>query len=199
MRRPTLIAIIVAATLVVGVAAGAATTARFSDIEDHWARTYIEWADDNNIMSGKADGSFQPNEKVSRAQLAAYLYRLAKWWESQELTISEQILLQDINVVTIDGELYSTSWAFDSAYTWREVGQLVKSLCEAMGSAPANGTLREMRQVIPDWLESVEWAKGVTDSDKWRVVFYGYYAMCPEYESVYKIWSDADWPGLDLS
>ena len=64
--------------LSVGAAAGAATS-RFSDVDDdYWATEAIEWAADNQIVSGKNDGTFDPTGTVTRAQLAAILYR---YWQ----------------------------------------------------------------------------------------------------------------------
>ena len=198
MRRG-IIATVAVVALVVGVAAGAATTARFSDIEDHWAKPYIEWAADKGIMSGKADGTFRPNEKVTRGQLASYLYRFDQHISANTLTIAQQReLMYVVAYEDGDGEWSFTSDGFDAAYTWGEVAKLVGSLCDAMGNAPANGTLRELQAVIPDWLESVKWKKAATDNDKWRVVLFGYTAVCFEYDTVYVAWSDAGWPGLDL-
>lgn len=38
----------------------------------------VAWGAENGIISGYADGSFKPNESVSRAQMATFLYRYLK-------------------------------------------------------------------------------------------------------------------------
>lgn len=49
----------------------------FSDIEGHALEADIEWAAEQGLVTGKADGSFAPNEPVTRAQLCAVLHRQA--------------------------------------------------------------------------------------------------------------------------
>ena len=48
----------------------------FSDIENHWARAEIERLSDLGIVDGYADGTFRPDEKLSRAEAAKMLTRL---------------------------------------------------------------------------------------------------------------------------
>ncbi len=51
-----------------------AQTSSFSDVStDYWARDYIEGLAQSNIISGFGDGTFRPNEPVTRAQFAAIL------------------------------------------------------------------------------------------------------------------------------
>ena len=38
----------------------------------------VKWAVENNIILGYADNSFRPNQNISRAQMATYLYRFLK-------------------------------------------------------------------------------------------------------------------------
>ena len=49
----------------------------FSDVDhDHWAYVAIEMMKQEGILNGYADGRFGPNDSVSRAQIAAIIYRL---------------------------------------------------------------------------------------------------------------------------
>lgn len=48
----------------------------FSDIQNHWAKENIEKADRKGIINGFDDGTFRPDEPVTRAQLCAILDRL---------------------------------------------------------------------------------------------------------------------------
>lgn len=51
----------------------------FKDVSaDHWAAEAIRIVRDAGLMSGRADGTFGPNEPVTRAQLAAVLARLMR-------------------------------------------------------------------------------------------------------------------------
>lgn len=51
-------------------------SAYFNDVGGHWAQTYIEkWAA-NGIFGGMGDGSFKPNDTLTRAQFASVLTQL---------------------------------------------------------------------------------------------------------------------------
>ncbi len=45
----------------------------FTDIQGHWAENFIRVLTNQNFMRGFADGSFKPEEKLTRAQLASLL------------------------------------------------------------------------------------------------------------------------------
>lgn len=47
----------------------------FPDIENHWAKAFIEGLLDKGLISGFGDGTFKPNEKMTRAQYAALLVK----------------------------------------------------------------------------------------------------------------------------
>jgi len=51
----------------------AASSPRFPDISEHWARPFIEGLADKGIISGFPGGTFQPSQAMSRAQFAALL------------------------------------------------------------------------------------------------------------------------------
>jgi len=48
------------------------------DYADHWAYKDIVWVKDKGFMQGYPDGSFRPDQPVTRAELAAVLRRLAE-------------------------------------------------------------------------------------------------------------------------
>ena len=50
--------------------------ARFTDIEGHWAEQAIDKAADRGVVNGFEDGSFHPDEAITRAQLCTILDRL---------------------------------------------------------------------------------------------------------------------------
>ncbi len=47
----------------------------FPDIQKHWAKPFIEGLLDKGLISGFGDGTFKPNEKMTRAQYAALLVK----------------------------------------------------------------------------------------------------------------------------
>lgn len=62
----------------------------FTDIENHWAKEFILKAAEEGIMKGYADGTFRPEQNVTRVQAATMLVR------SLGLTAKEQAPFTDI-------------------------------------------------------------------------------------------------------
>ncbi len=53
-----------------------ASTVNLSDVSsDYWARPFIQALADNNVISGFPDGSFRPNQAVTRAEFAALIQK----------------------------------------------------------------------------------------------------------------------------
>ena len=52
-----------------------ASTGCFTDTNGHPLEVHICWLKDNGIVSAFADGTFRPNNNVTRAQLASFLFR----------------------------------------------------------------------------------------------------------------------------
>ncbi|MBW4577046.1 MAG: family 10 glycosylhydrolase [Aphanothece sp. CMT-3BRIN-NPC111] len=50
-----------------------ASSTQFSDIQNHWARLFIEGLAQRGIVSGFPDGTFKPNNSMTRAQFAAII------------------------------------------------------------------------------------------------------------------------------
>ena len=50
-------------------------TATFPDVRGHWAEGWIATLAERGIMQGKADGTFAPDELITRAQACAFIAR----------------------------------------------------------------------------------------------------------------------------
>ena len=48
------------------------------DITGHWAAEEIRWAKENGLVKGFPDGSFKPNQGVTRAEICVILFRFFK-------------------------------------------------------------------------------------------------------------------------
>ena len=55
-------------------------SAAFTDVTgDTWCASAVVWASANGIVNGFTDGSFRPDQAVSRQEIAAFLYRYAQY------------------------------------------------------------------------------------------------------------------------
>ena len=66
-------------------------TSSFTDIENHWAKEFIQKTAKVGIMKGYADGTFRPEQNITRAQAASILVR------SLGLTTQKQAPFTDIS------------------------------------------------------------------------------------------------------
>ena len=71
-----LVLILVPVVLVLGGAGAAYAATTFSDVSGHWAEQSIMNLADRGIILGHEDGTFGPDEGVTRAQVATFLDRL---------------------------------------------------------------------------------------------------------------------------
>lgn len=60
-----------------------------NDIEGHWAESVIAKWSDNGIINGFPDGSFRPNDTVTRAQLAVILDNIFKFVTKSDVNFSD--------------------------------------------------------------------------------------------------------------
>lgn len=55
-----------------------AATGCFPDTNGHWAETFICWMKDGGITSGFGDGTYRPENNVTRAEMAVFITRSAE-------------------------------------------------------------------------------------------------------------------------
>ena len=61
---------------------------KFTDTGDYWAADYVDFLYNANITTGYSDGTFRPNQNITRAQFAVMLYRYLKLDESRYTGVS---------------------------------------------------------------------------------------------------------------
>ena len=70
------------------------TNDRFSDIAGHWAEAYIKLAAGNGWIKGYPDGSFRPNQSITRAETVTMINRVLERAPSDEdHLLSERVML----------------------------------------------------------------------------------------------------------
>ncbi|MBL8103773.1 MAG: S-layer homology domain-containing protein, partial [Anaerolineales bacterium] len=53
-----------------------ASSGCFPDTNGHWAESFICWMKDNSITSGFADGTYKPENGVTRAEMSVFLQKV---------------------------------------------------------------------------------------------------------------------------
>ena len=62
------------------------TETRFTDVPtDMWCAGAVAWAEANGIVEGYSDNTFRPNQAISRAQIAAFVYRYVNNYKKYNL------------------------------------------------------------------------------------------------------------------
>jgi len=69
----TMCVVLLTATLFMAGAGRASAEIVFRDIDNHWAKTTIEWGVSKGIVNGYANGTFMPNQNVTEAEFIRML------------------------------------------------------------------------------------------------------------------------------
>lgn len=106
------------------VAAMRAVDTGFTDQSSipEWALPYVKVAVDSGIINGYSDGSFAPNNRVSRAELVTMLTRTDSMIEALAdliffgtiLEIGEDYLVVSMNERIVKSTILDTTWCFDN-------------------------------------------------------------------------------------
>lgn len=67
------IAILTFSLIFASMASVTFASSHFSDVSSHWAEDYIDYLSSQNVIGGFPDGTFRPNETLTRAQVSAIL------------------------------------------------------------------------------------------------------------------------------
>lgn len=91
MKRPKQgIALLLCLLMIVTSAMPAfAMDAKFTDIEGHWAKGRIQSAADSGLIKGYIDGSFRPNNTISRVEFFALVNRGYKFTQKKSITYGD--------------------------------------------------------------------------------------------------------------
>lgn len=128
--------LLVLGAFLAGTAAAYVAIDSFSDVPmGYWAYDDISWMEENGITTGYADGTFKPDNNVTRAEMSAFMHRLAGATVAAGLhvtrddsgtpldpsddTIAIDRWFNNVNdqTVTIIGEGgdYTVDWGFDAS------------------------------------------------------------------------------------
>ena len=80
---------------------------RFTDVRSgQWYSEAVAWTAQSGVYTGYADGSFRPNDSITREQLAAILYRYAKY-KGVDVSVGE-----DTNILSYADAAEISDYAF---------------------------------------------------------------------------------------
>lgn len=77
MMKKKMISLLFVFVIIIGAFPITANAASFSDVSNHWALQYINWAADNGYVNGYPDGTFKPEGNMTRAEFVKILNRFA--------------------------------------------------------------------------------------------------------------------------
>lgn len=61
----------------------------YSDLEGHWSEGYVEILDDKNLLNGYEDGTFRPDDNITRAEFYKVMNRLAGYNKTYAVSFSD--------------------------------------------------------------------------------------------------------------
>lgn len=78
-----------------------ATTGCFPDTNGHWAETFICWLKDNGLTAGYGDGTYRPNNGVTRAEMSVFLQKIFNLADTSAKAYADSL----VNVPPTSGQL----------------------------------------------------------------------------------------------
>lgn len=117
----------------------AAGSASFTDVvKGQWYADGVAWASANGVVSGYPDGSFRPNDTITRGQMAAILYQYARIQGKLDDSRADLSIFSDLDSLSAYAK-EPMSWA---------VAQGLFSGVSADTLAPGGSTTRAQAAVI---------------------------------------------------
>lgn len=116
----------------------------FTDVPaDSWYTDAVVWAAENGIVSGFGDGTFRPNDALTRAQAAVMLCAFAAF------TQDDVTVRADLSAYSDAGQI--PSWAMD-AMQWANARQLIIGRDSAHLAPTAATTRAEMASILSAYI-----------------------------------------------
>ena len=116
---------------------------KFKDTKGHWAENDIKLVYKAGLISGYPDGTFRPNEKISRAELATILYNAL---ELQDSSTPDDNYFEDVP---------SYSWSYNEINTLANLG-IIKGTSSSTFSPKENLSRAEMAILLDKIQDFIE-------------------------------------------
>lgn len=150
-----------------GVFTAVRSNRTFEDIQGHWAQSDIERMANKLIVNGSADGTFDPNRTVTRAEFVAMLVRTLGLAEKPQLASYSDVGPNEVWYAGAIGaasaagliEGYAdSSFRPDAAVTREQVAVMLARAVQYAGELPLQDT--SALESFSDHDQVSEWAKG---------------------------------------
>ena len=116
---------------------------KFNDTKDHWAENDIKLVYNAGLISGYPDGTFRPNEKISRAELATILYNAL---DLEDSSTSDDSYFKDVP---------SYYWSYNEINTLANLG-IIKGTSNSTFSPKENLSRAEMAILLDKIQDFIE-------------------------------------------
>ena len=119
----------------------------FADVEDgQWYSDAVAWAAEKGIVNGVSEREFAPNEDITREQMAAVMYRYAKYKE-QDTSVGE-----NTNILSFDDAEEISEYAIP-AIQWMVGAGLMNGETEFTVNPRNNSTRAQVATILMRYLE----------------------------------------------
>ncbi|MBQ8836104.1 MAG: S-layer homology domain-containing protein [Clostridia bacterium] len=120
---------------------------RFTDVaEGEWYADAVAWANENGIVVGISETEFAPNDNITREQMAAVIYRYAKF---KGYDVSDKADISDF----ADADEIS-GYALD-ALAWANANELVKGTTDTTVSPKGTATRAHVAAILMRFCENI--------------------------------------------
>lgn len=157
------LASIVAVVSILGASMGHAS--EMKDISGHWAKQNIEWMVEKSFITGYNDGTFKPNNTITRAEFAAILVRSGTFDRNSYRGSFSDISQSQWHSVYIQ-TAYDKGWIQGSEGKFRpndrisraEMAVIMGRIVKSRSGDPVNGR-NMIENVFADRASIPNWAK----------------------------------------
>lgn len=125
------------------------TAANFPDVQaDAWYAEAVGWAAANKVVTGYADGTFRPNDAVTREQAAAILYRYA---QSKGIDVS---VGENTNILSYVDVQQASEYAIP-ALQWAVGAGVLNGKNDSCLAPTGTATRAEIAAIMQRWCENI--------------------------------------------
>ena len=125
------------------------TAANFPDVQDDaWYAEAVGWAAANKVVTGYADGTFRPNDAVTREQAAAILYRYA---QSKGIDVS---VGENTNILSYVDVQQASEYAIP-ALQWAVGAGVLNGKNDSRLAPTGTATRAEIAAIMQRWCENI--------------------------------------------